>query len=437
MEKIRLLHLSDIHFGQNGKIEDLDLDDELRNELQLDLENLVESLGSISAVLIGGDIAFSGKENEYAIAEKWISKVCKIAACPEENVLTIPGNHDIDRNAITATHYDVHTTFKSLKTRIEIDQKLKAYESDNQSSFLLAPLENYHRFALRYKTVPKNNRHFWEKDFKLGESVIRVRGMNSAIFSNQYDDENISKLLLSSFQTNVKRENGIIHIALCHHPPKWLIDENDIQKELRNRYRIQLFGHEHSHDTVKMDESIVVYSGALHPDRRENGWEPRYNVIELSIEGSRTPKLLDAKIYARVWDKTNRQFIAHHQINGSDFMSRSIQLSDVESRPFRMNKVHENQTSTAIIDSIETIEVNKENPKRKLAFQYFKLPFGIREDIAKKIGVHEPPSYAESEISKAQKYFLNADAANKYDLLWEEVSKHYPENRTINNPFIS
>lgn len=437
MEIIRLLHLSDIHFGQNGKIQELDLDGELRNELQLDLENLVGELGAIDAILIGGDIAFSGKESEYAIAEKWISEVCKIADCREENVLTIPGNHDIDRNAITTSLHDIHKTFKALKTREEIDQKLKAYENGNESSVLLGPLDNYHRFALRYKTVPKNNRHFWEKDLNLGESVLRIRGMNSAIFSNQFDDENSSKLLLGSFQTNIRRANGIIHVALCHHPPKWLIDEDEVTKELRTRYRIQLFGHQHSHDTVKMDESIVVYSGALHPDRRESGWDPRYNVIELSIYGSNEQKYLDVKIYSRVWEKISREFISHPQANGSKFIHKTINLSKVESKPFQTNDNFEDKANTPSADTIEMIEMNKENPKRKLAFQYYRLPFGKREEIARKIGVYETPSYAESEISKAQKYFLNADNANKLNLLWDELSKTYPENKTIKNPFAS
>lgn len=76
------------------------MDNDLRAQLQVDLRLLKEHIqGPIAAVLITGDITFSGKDDEYTIAYNWIEDICKVTECElTKDVWTIPGNHDFDRD---------------------------------------------------------------------------------------------------------------------------------------------------------------------------------------------------------------------------------------------------------------------------------------------------------------------------------------------------
>lgn len=49
-------------------------------------------------ILICGDIAFSGAEEEYIRANKFINELCAIVDCKKTEVYTVPGNHDKNVN---------------------------------------------------------------------------------------------------------------------------------------------------------------------------------------------------------------------------------------------------------------------------------------------------------------------------------------------------
>jgi len=274
---LNFVHLSDIHFKQFKNNEILDLDNDIRNELEIDLTDIIKKVKKIDSVLITGDIAFKASDEEYEIASNWLEKICGITNCLKQNILTVPGNHDVDRDNINAMLYDSQSSFKKLRKRNEIDEKLFNYLKDKATcDSLLDPFKNYEDFAQKFNIIPQftsggtstikqQNRLFWEKDFKLDKKILRVRGLNSAIVSNKDDDEHESKLILSSYQTQLKRENGVIYMTLCHHPPQWLYDCDNVDDELISRSKIQLFGHKHIFRFTKLDETIRLSAGAVHP----------------------------------------------------------------------------------------------------------------------------------------------------------------------------
>src|ERR1700744_4319606 len=114
---LKILHISDIHFKDFKNYKYLDLDKEIQREIELDLAALKDQYGKIDIVLLGGDIAFSGKENEYEVANTWIKRLCEIIDCQEENVLTVPGNHDVDRTKIVPLIKTVQKEIKEQKDR--------------------------------------------------------------------------------------------------------------------------------------------------------------------------------------------------------------------------------------------------------------------------------------------------------------------------------
>src|SRR5258706_16467623 len=92
---LRVLHISDIHFGQEKKGERIRHDD-VREQLLVDLDSLLGGNKALDLILINGDTAYSGKKEEYDDAVAWIDRIIAVGRCDVNAVLVIPGNHDID-----------------------------------------------------------------------------------------------------------------------------------------------------------------------------------------------------------------------------------------------------------------------------------------------------------------------------------------------------
>jgi metallophosphoesterase superfamily enzyme len=97
------IHLSDIHFGQE-KGGDLYIHDDIKEQILTDAREYVIGLKNEKAdgVIVSGDIAYAGKQQEYVNAGKWLDRLTAAVGCDVTNVQVVPGNHDIDREKITA-----------------------------------------------------------------------------------------------------------------------------------------------------------------------------------------------------------------------------------------------------------------------------------------------------------------------------------------------
>ena len=52
-------------------------------------------------ILISGDIAYSGINEEYKLAESFFDALLELTGLSKERLLVVPGNHDIDRSLIS------------------------------------------------------------------------------------------------------------------------------------------------------------------------------------------------------------------------------------------------------------------------------------------------------------------------------------------------
>lgn len=381
--ELKLLHLSDIHFQHYGANDHLDYDSDLRQELENDLELLVSKVDNIDAILISGDIAYSSKEEEYNKAAIWLDKLCALSHCKVENVLTVPGNHDINRK-IGALLLSAHDKFKRLTNRVDIDNELIKYlMSDEDYSSILNPLRNYTAFAQKYSSLANKNTLYWDKDLFLEGVKLRIRGLNSTIISNEFDDETSSKLILGSHQTKLKREKGVVYLTMCHHPPQWLYDSEDVENDLHARARIQLYGHKHVFEINKDDKTIKLTAGAVHPSRKEKNWEPRYNLLGLSIIDDNGVQFLNIRVWERIWDNRELKFKPKLNDNSNEYSEYKLLLEEFECQT--LNKEGSCMSSCSqntINDEIEQIDLSSSNLKRKLTYKFFNLPIHLRVNIA-------------------------------------------------------
>ncbi|MCU0289767.1 MAG: metallophosphoesterase, partial [Acidobacteria bacterium] len=246
MSEITILHLSDIHFKKK-KDEDED-NDVFRKTIQ---ERLIEAVtghaenrGNPDFVVITGDIAFSGKQEEYKEALKFLVKL-KAGLPKETEFLVVPGNHDVDRD--------------------EVDPYIHIYENiikeDKIADFLGNRKHRLHTIHVKFKyfkefvkelapgLYPGDEDYFWFKDYK--SHGVSFLGLNSCWASGD-DNENLKialgypQLMKALEQSGEKNK-----ILLMHHPLTNWLDVKDTRKcegEILSHCRLVLHGHSHLDD---------------------------------------------------------------------------------------------------------------------------------------------------------------------------------------------
>jgi hypothetical protein len=172
-------HMSNPELEEAGEIYDPFLG--LRNELELDLKKFsAEHFEKIAAILITGDVAYSGHPDEYAFATTWIEKIAKsIGLDPKADVYLIPGNHDIERKVVegSPTIQGYHATLRSPNK--DVNESLVAYlEKDEEAKrIIFKPLKNFNDFAAKFQCDSSAEHPYWEHPFKLNDgSTLMVRG---------------------------------------------------------------------------------------------------------------------------------------------------------------------------------------------------------------------------------------------------------------------
>ena len=265
MEPLVFIHLSDIHFSKPGKL--FDLDSELRNQLELDVQRMTKNFeGGANGILVCGDIAFSGSTEKSQEASRWIKKLLGMAKVENGGVWVVPGNHDINWTTIRSSKSlrEAHTTLRGTPLS-SIDQCFKEYLDDNILR-LFEPLKEFNLFASSFDCDSTPDRLFWQDDLELNDgSILKIRGMNSSIISNEYDNDEGKSLILTSFQSGFIEEPNITYVSMCHHPPQRIREEDDLEDCLNSRVAIQLFGHKHRQRLRRNGEGLRISAGAVHP----------------------------------------------------------------------------------------------------------------------------------------------------------------------------
>ena len=309
MKKIRLLQISDIHWQKQLDAED-DYTD-VRDQMLQDLKYYCEATkNNFDKILICGDIAFSGAEEEYIRANKFINELCAIVGCKKTEVYTVPGNHDKNVNVSPKKVREFfHQAMCDLSGKHNWWWQEMYKEDFPFVKKLYAPFENYNKFCnderdnvepfMLNALDPNVNSYneapmYWHSEFEddFEGYHIHLYGVNSALTSDlsDYDDSEARKgghrlFLPQIAYRGAKCKDGIINILMCHHPLDFLLNKDTIAKDLDKRYALQLYGHVHIANSDINNNAVHIYSGSLNPgDVNDNTYKPVYNIIELSIE---------------------------------------------------------------------------------------------------------------------------------------------------------
>jgi predicted phosphodiesterase len=444
MQKIVLVHLSDIHFTRASGVSVHDLDKNVRNELVLDATKVAKEIGPVTGVLVTGDIAFSGSKTEYDHATDWLRDFCREIECPAENVWVVPGNHDVDRQRtkrkVTRT---LHQGIR--KEGSDVDRELREILSDEQSAAaLLEPLTEYNTFAGRFGCSISAAKHYWERDLTLAcGTAVRIRGLTSALVSNE--DDRHTEIILGAAQASVERSSGVLHMTLCHHPPDWLRDHDAVEDHLKSKVHIQLFGHKHSQRLDEINGKVRLVAGAMHPERGEGGWFPTYNFLEIS---RRDGERIGLRVYQRQWNQPDTSFVAwrnpdnrkdHREFLWSGFPAPTkAELHSVVSHEARGADV----TASAPSPVVATTATQKDdvmpppNYERRLTYRFLTLPFRHQITVAKNLDVLTDVDRALSDEALFRVLFKRAAEKGILGKLWAETEKLHDDPADF-NPFES
>jgi 3',5'-cyclic AMP phosphodiesterase CpdA len=151
MRPISWLHISDFHIcARDSWSQDLVLKAMCDSIYQQRKEGT-----SVDFILATGDIAFSGKADEYRLAAIFFDSISTASGVPKERVFCIPGNHDVDRERQKLCFIGAHNFIQSqnhidllLSPGEEIETLLKREEIET----LLKREENYRNFQYSYFT---------------------------------------------------------------------------------------------------------------------------------------------------------------------------------------------------------------------------------------------------------------------------------------------
>src|ERR1039458_5391037 len=313
----RFVQLSDIHFGQE-RDGTLVKHEDVRMHLLTDAASFADARGPANLVIVVGDIAYSGKTDEYKIAEEWLDRLTVAVKCDETDVCVVPGNHDCDRTQIRSVCRTVHRGIRAGTPKsayAELEDMAKGPEEANP---LLPKLKAYRAFAASYDSDFRSIASpSWTKNLALGAGItLQLVGMNSVQVCDNEDKP--ASMILGNAQYIFPEEPHIIHAVIMHHPLDWYMDKADAKPYLRNRARIVMVGHEHIPDISKTvdvleNQWLDIYSGATNPPEDAASYQFAYNWIEVQLEEKAEGYVLGVSVFPRVWIPEQTRFAADVQ----------------------------------------------------------------------------------------------------------------------------
>jgi hypothetical protein len=406
------IHLSDIHFHPDSHGGFGAIDRDIRVQLLKDAEKCSQGK-SIKAILVTGDIAFSAAAEQYQIAEQWLTKLCQSVGCELENLWTVPGNHDVNRQIArqNKTLGDRQQELRGLGwDTVACERRFDEYLADADfRNFFFEPLAAYNDFAKRYGLEMGPDRMYWEKKLSLDDYTLYIRGMNTVLISNEHDNNLENKLFLGRHQALCEEadiDKKVIYLTMAHHPPGWLIDENDdINNYLNARASIQLFGHKHRQTIEQAHDHIRLIAGATNPEEDQRGWRPCYNIISIAISRE-SGTWLRVSVEPRVWHEQRKSFAPEAQPDEKTYVEWFRQLEPAPPRARSRAKSLFVVLGSLILIALAVILINH--------FAKSGIPQQVNHEITEEL----PVAFGEADIALEHE-IPRLRAHQRFSLSWD------------------
>lgn len=311
------VHLSDIHFGQEKDGGQYRVNDDAKARLIDDAATEIARRGlKASGVIVTGDIAYAAKKQQYDDAGRWLDRLTAAIGCERTDIQMVPGNHDIDRDAITpAIRWQIEAIIKEGDSTLDL-----LLDDEASREALFTRFGAYRDFSDGYGCVLDCGGELSSDgvvELAPGRSIRFVR-LNSALICSKSDDK--GKLMLGKRQRVLPTSSGEEVIVLVHHPLNWFQDSDDARRYIQSRARVLISGHEHfpsvqMHTVEEGCDLLMLAAGATAPDYIADGYTYKYNILEFDWDEEADG--LSVTINPRTWDDEHKRFSTDHEfLNG-------------------------------------------------------------------------------------------------------------------------
>lgn len=286
-----IIHLSDIHIkGSN---------DLVMSRINCIKESCAGSIldGSDVVLAITGDVAYSGKKDEYSAAKTLIDEISDYLK-KEKSVkishVIVPGNHDCNFTKTTSIR---KTLLQSISP--DIDETFYDSVSNVQSEFF--------SFANSYETGFKGM--IGTKEIETSKGKVLFLLINTAWMST-IEEQHGKIILPKCYMQDLEMNDYKMVFSLFHHPESWF-DPNhkqDFTTYIRKNSDIVLVGHEHIKDSYQKKGnkfSLIYNHGKELQD--SNSTDSEFSLIEIN------DCFNEYQIYDFVWNENEYNRIDHSQ----------------------------------------------------------------------------------------------------------------------------
>lgn len=314
--KIGIIHLSDIHLKEKG------------NPILSKKNKIIDSIKNTVAdfdklfLVITGDIAFSGRKEEYLIAIQFVTYIkqeIEKYTKKETFLLGVPGNHDLNFDNSQKARELIIDGLRSQNFR-EIDEDLV------QQCCL--PQQNF--FDFQDKVFLKDGEKVFKNellrilDFEFENINIIFNCFNTSWTSKKSEQEKAIDYPVHIFSQEVYDNPATLRINLIHHPLNWQskLSHREFRRFLNMNGDLTLSGHEHRADFTKMidasDESnIFIESAAL--QESGNSQDSFFNLIMINLEHN--------EIAIDNYRFTNGKYSRHELLSKKGFLDYSRRVN--------------------------------------------------------------------------------------------------------------
>ena len=311
---VRWIHVSDWHVRATPDRDCLDV----LNALIADVTDLVaHGLGSSGPlkpdfVVHTGDIAFSGKAEEYSAAIPFLKKLMDAAKLNHDRLFLVPGNHDVD----DATAFSADSL---LSVRDEMSYTEACREWYLSVYRIKQLLNRFVHYRAAFSTFTPHcvdpAKPFYTNRFLTENGVsIGIAGLNSAIGSRKDDQEAGREMVLGRWQVDDAAKQldsqgtSDLRIAVFHHPLDNLNEYDASQSQvalLRAPFDIVLRGHLHRAAgvlSVRPDGTLATIAAGSSYEKRwtANG----YLMVEADLSAQ------SLTLWFRRWAPEQSAFVA-------------------------------------------------------------------------------------------------------------------------------
>ncbi|MFY3137152.1 metallophosphoesterase [Achromobacter xylosoxidans] len=423
---MRILHLSDIHFrAPECLYPDHDRDKPYRTRLERHLTGRVAAMGPIDAIMVGGDIAYQGDPREYEVARSWLLDLAAKCGCDSASIWVVPGNHDVNRKSCedVPTMNAQSMIFQARSEEDRVWMLRKQLDHNDTGQALFHGHAAYNEFAKKMGCQVYPGHLYWKQERELGSGVmLRIHGLTSTLLSGRNGgDDNKGSLYLSPLQT-IDPSPNVVNLTICHHPPDWLIDGDDVEDMLNERAMFQVFGHKHRQRIQEGANFVRWSAGAVNPSHADRQFDPSYNIIELNVAGEGAERRIDVASHLYKYQPQPEGFQPIRQNDGQDVVRRSMPFPAEVTTGIRsggivealVNETFKVQATASAPDTDAEASMGDANT-RHLVDRFWDLDASDRREIAlelalisdEEIGLPEPQRYGIALIRASERGLLD------------------------------